>query len=175
MNQAIIDFYKGIGTDSAGRKIEDIWLFDDIALENVHNYVQWIFPLQEPSYFNKDAPLLDDETMQAFRESGELQDRVLRSLEVMLRFLHLKIHGNYMVPYETDLHWLTWKNHNYRRLTRMITSLRLLGLTPYAKSLHGCVIYIANETEKGLMIDDETMRYWDEALEPPPADDSRED
>lgn len=160
MNQQIIDFYNGVGTDARGRKIEDIWLFDDIALEGVHDYVQWLFPLKEPSLFNKDAPLLDDETAQVFRTSPELQERVLRSLDVMLSFLRLKYESGAVAMGSDDLHWLTWKNHNFRRLTRMMSSLRLLGLDAPAKALYSGLCDVCNNAERGLIIDLETIEFW---------------
>lgn len=163
MNQKIIDFYNGVGTDSAGRSIEQIWAFDDIALEGAHTYIQWLFPSSEPSFFNPDAPLLDEETIDVFRTSSELQDKVLQSFDVMLRFLHLKMVGMTISPKDESLFWVTWKNHNYRRLTRIMSFLRLAGLESYAWALHAELKYIANETEAGLVIDDETLRFWDVA------------
>jgi hypothetical protein len=141
--------------------IYDIWAFDHDQLEKVHNFVQWLFPLPEPSDFNKDAPLLDDETIAAFRESFELQDRLLRSFDVMLNFLELKVAGNKVIRRGEPLHWLTWKNHNFRRLTRIMRCLILLGLRPFAEALRDCLtdIYVEHP-----VIDEETMRYWKEAV-----------
>lgn len=160
MNQTLLDFYTGNDADTDGRKIEDIWLFDDIALESDHRFIQWLFPLKEPSLFNKNAPLLDDETAQVFRSSPELQERVSRSLDVMLLFLRLKYENGVVSMTSEDLHWLTWKNHNFRRLTRMITSLRLLGLDAPAKALYSGLCDVCNKTERGLVIDVETVEFW---------------
>ena len=44
----IIRFYSGTGTDDCGRRIEEIWQWDHVRFEGVHNYIQWLFPL-EPS------------------------------------------------------------------------------------------------------------------------------
>jgi len=166
MNNKIIDFYNGNGPDASGRKIEDIWLFDDIALEGVHDYIQWLFPLTEPSLFNKDAPLLDDETIQEFRGSIHLQGRLSRSVEVMLSFLRLKEEAGAIRPKQgEDLFWLSWKNHNFRRLTRIMTSLRLLGMPATSKALHECLCFVYNEAEHGLVIDSETLAYWKAAAD----------
>ncbi len=162
MNTPILDFYRGEKPDAAGRMIDQIWAFDNEQLEAVHNFIQWLFPLPEPSNFNLDAPLLDEETISTFRQSRELQDRLLRSLDVILNFLELKIEGNKVIRRGDQLHWLTWKNHNFRRLTRIMRCLTLLGLRPFAEALRDCLtdIYVDNPT----LIDEDTMKYWKEAV-----------
>ncbi len=37
--------------------IGEIWAWDDAALEDGHDFIQWLFPLPEPSAFVDDAPL----------------------------------------------------------------------------------------------------------------------
>jgi Opioid growth factor receptor (OGFr) conserved region len=50
------------------------WSDDD--LERTYNYVQWLFPLAEPSGFNIDAPVLDDDTISLFRANSGLRRRL---------------------------------------------------------------------------------------------------
>lgn len=157
----ITSFYLGNKPDFAGRKIEDIWLFDDEKLERCHDFIQVLFPLPEASEFNKNAPLLDDETIREFRSSPELQNRLLRSLDVMLTFLSMKIEGNKVVETGDPLHWLTWKNHNFRRLTRMMRCLTLLGLQPFANALKECLMNISIDHPS--IIDETTMQFWKDA------------
>ena len=57
----LIEFYRGIAPDSEGRTLADLWAFSDDEMEEVHDFIQWMFPLREPSRFNPDAPLLTDE------------------------------------------------------------------------------------------------------------------
>ena len=45
----LTDFYLGEGTDTVGRKLEEVWGFTNDALEAGHNYVQWLFPTVKPS------------------------------------------------------------------------------------------------------------------------------
>ena len=63
---ALLSFYRGESTNPEGRKLEDIWIWQRDRLENVHNYIQWLFLLPEPSRFNSTAPLLNEEVTQAF-------------------------------------------------------------------------------------------------------------
>lgn len=56
----ILDFYLGQQPNSQGRAIEDIWSWDYQKLEAIHDYIQWLFPLTEKSYFNTSTPTLND-------------------------------------------------------------------------------------------------------------------
>ena len=85
----LLAFYRGAGPDAAGRTIDEIWAFDHRQLEMVHDFIQWLFPLPEPSRFNPDAPLLTAADMAAFRAAPALRARALRSLDLMLAFYGL--------------------------------------------------------------------------------------
>src|SRR4051812_9320712 len=63
----IVSFYTGAARDEYGRTIDTIGAFDDDRLEDIHNYIQLLFPLETPSQF-VNAPLLDAETVRAFNE-----------------------------------------------------------------------------------------------------------
>ena len=49
-----------------------------MQLEAVHDYIQWLFPLPEPSGFNVAAPVLDRDSIQEFRTRPELQQKLPR-------------------------------------------------------------------------------------------------
>src|SRR5947207_9705729 len=85
----LIDFYRGQTTDTEGRFLKDIWAWSDDDLEEVHDFIQWLFPLPEPSRFNPDAPLLSPDDIQAFRTDELLQAKLRKSFERILTFLGL--------------------------------------------------------------------------------------
>ncbi|MBM4067650.1 MAG: hypothetical protein FJ271_01710 [Planctomycetes bacterium] len=85
----LLDFYRGDGTDSVGRSLEQILSWDDDEFESVHDFIQWLFPLPEPSQFNPDAPLLDEGEIAVFRSDPLIRSNLLRSFERMLSFLGL--------------------------------------------------------------------------------------
>jgi hypothetical protein len=72
--------------DSHGRTQEEILAWPDSKLESCHNYVQMLFPVPEGSAFNWEAPIIDRETMDAFRSRKDLRDRLRLSFERMLDF-----------------------------------------------------------------------------------------
>jgi hypothetical protein len=161
----LIAFYSGAGRDAAGRTIDQIWSWDHRRLEMVHDFIQWLFPLPEPSRFNPDAPLLTSADIQAFRENADLQARVLRSLDLMLDFLGLA-RDNAVILRGSDFaraHWLAPLNHNHLRLTRILLFLKYAGLRAQAEGLLSCLEDIAAR-EGGDVIAPRTLAFWRDAL-----------
>jgi hypothetical protein len=141
--EPLLQFYDGAGTDDRGRRLDDIWSWDHAQLEAVHDFIQWMFPTRRPSGVNPLAPLVTDEVEQAFAESARLRDRLRQSLAVMLDFYGLECRGagdglSVVRGPHFELrsrNWLRPGNHNHLRITRILTSLRLLGLPEEAQAL----------------------------------------
>jgi hypothetical protein len=167
--EPIVNFYRGTGTDARGRTVDDVWGFDHDRLETVHDYIQWLFPTDRPSAFNPWAPVLDDQAIADLTASPEIRDRLLRSLDLMLDFYGLsRVAGPKGVTVapsptidERGPRWWGAGNHNHLRLTRIITSLRLLGLGPEAIALRDALDRLRHERRTG--ISEETARYWEAA------------
>ena len=148
----LVAFYEGSGRDDRGRSLDDVLHFDDAALEETHDFIQWLFPLRDRSGANPAAPRLDDAAVAAFHARRELRQNVRRSYDRMLAF------------YKGGLSWLTPGNHNHLRLTRMMISLRTLGLEREARALHEYVGALA-ASHGG--VTSATLRYWDDAISRP--------
>lgn len=166
----ILAFYLSQHPDNVGRKIEDIWQWDYQKLGGVHNYIQWLFPLLEKSRFNSDAPVLTEPVIAAFRSSNELQKRLGTSFRVLLNYYGLecgenegkiKIIKSAQYPQRKKT-WVSPRNHNYLRITRILTSLTLLGLKNHAKAFLSCLEEIYQE--EGAPIGIDTYTYWKNAL-----------
>jgi Opioid growth factor receptor (OGFr) conserved region len=161
----IIAFFEGAAPDDRGRSLDDVLRFDDEALETTHDFIQWLFPLRERSGANPSAPRLDDEAVAAFVGRPELREAQRRALERMLAFYGLRRADDRIGPaanFVERSQWLTPGNHNHLRLTRMLTSLRTLGLEPEARALLECLLVIAASQQHA--ISEATLRYWREAL-----------
>jgi hypothetical protein len=138
MNSKILDFYRG-GQDDEGRTLDEILGWPDSELEAVHDFIQWLFPLPERSGANPFAPVLDSTTINAFHDSKDLQERLRQSFLRMMRFYGLEFHAGVVTTgvnfAERSSNWLRPGNHNHLRLTRMLRSLRLLGLISESTAL----------------------------------------
>lgn len=163
----LLRFYRLEGGDARGRTLAEIWSWDAPRLEGVHDYIQWLFPLPEPSAFNPDAPILTDEAIEAFRGDAHLRQRLLRSLTTMLAFYGLMLAPGADGPPRIGLApdfaaksrgWLHAGNHNHLRLTRILASLRLLGLEDHGRALYACLAAVARDHPHAVSAT--TLAYW---------------
>lgn len=162
----LVHFYRGESRDGEGRFLEEILSWNDEELEEVHNFVQWLFPLPEPSRFNPDAPLLSDEDMAAFRTDALLRDNLRKSFQRILSFLGLTLADGKVVAgpnFSTRLPevWAT-PNHNWLRITRILRSLTLLGLRSEAMALFEFLD--TAYSSRRFPITAETFDYWEKAV-----------
>jgi hypothetical protein len=163
----LVDFYRGQGTDIEGRYLKDIWGWRDDDLEAVHNFIQWLFPLPEPSEFNPDAPLLTAEDIAAFRSDRLLQSNLRKSFERILTFLGLTVAADGKVVEGKNFSARApqvWSvpNHNWLRITRILRSLHLLGLEAQAEALYERLE--AHYRSRRFPISADTFRYWTGAV-----------
>jgi len=110
----ITDFLTGRGTDNAGRTIDDVLAMTDEQLETVHDYIQWLFPLREPSRHVPDSPVLTAEDIILIRKDQMAQTHLNQATWRMKMF------------YRGTTHWYAPGDHNHQRITRILRSLRLL-------------------------------------------------
>ncbi len=144
--------------------------FDLQDLESEHDYIQWLFPLEARSAFNSVAPTLTPATIAAFRGDAALRAELEASLVVMLLFyglrvaadpLRLRIDRSPDFPTRSRV-WLSVGNHNYLRLTRILTSLRVLGLPDHSAVLLGQLELIARTYPQ--LIGKTTLAFWRRAV-----------
>lgn len=160
----LTDFYQGTGTDTEGRTLADIWAFSDHELELIHDFIQWLFPLKELSRYNRDAPILSDADLAAFRTDPKLLENLQRSFEVFLAFVGLRYEGGRVVKaadFEEKSDVWRYPNHNWLRVTRVLTSTRLLGLDAPSRAFFEFLKAWKDSGESGITAD--TFRYWEQA------------
>ena len=167
----LIAFYRGEGRDHRGRLLSHIHQYSFEALERHHDYIQWLFPLPEPSGANADAPLLSGDDIAAFAAEASLRDMLLRSFQLMLQFYGFEIRGHgskIEIVRGEDFDdrsrvWLTSGNHNFLRISRILRSLSLVGLGSHARALLTCLEDIYKDEAR--TIGTTTMGYWRRAVE----------
>jgi hypothetical protein len=124
----ITDFYTNNGLDNEGRSFEEIMFATDDWLEVAHDWVQWVFPLQDLSNFNENAPILTDEEVQIFRSDPKIQKNLEWAYFRFLHFLGLNYQDHQIIEGENfekrKPHVWAGFNHNYLRITRFIACLQ---------------------------------------------------
>jgi len=163
---ALLLFYRGLGPDHAGRHFDDIVAWDHHRLEMVHDYIQWLFPLPDPSRFNPDAPILTAADVMVFQTDPKLHAQVHRALDLMLDFWGFARAGHIIQRSrhfsQNATRWLQPLNHNYLRLTRALLFLRSVGFADEAASLRACLMDIAMHEGRDV-ISPRTLSFWKDA------------
>jgi hypothetical protein len=161
-------FFAG-GEDDQGRTFDEIVGWDDARLELVHDYIQWIFPLPERSGANPWAPMLDAATIAAIRGSVGMQGRLRAAFLRMLAFYGFALEGDRVLEgprfAAASRNWLHAGNHNHLRLTRILRSLRVLGLEHEAETLWEALrsLYEREGAAGRRTITNETFAFWRQA------------
>jgi hypothetical protein len=161
----LIRFHRHAGNDHRGRSLADIRAFDTARLEGTHDFIQWLFPLPEPSGASAHAPILSRDDIATFAADPALREELRKSLDVMLAFYGLARTGsadtaavargpNYA---ERSREWLD-RSHNFLRISRILRCLALLGCRPEARAFLACLEEIVREN--GWAVGSDTLGYW---------------
>jgi hypothetical protein len=148
---ALLAFLKGTGRDSAGRTLAEVLRLDDTEIERRHNFIQWLFPLPNPSAAVPDAPVISREEIATVRGDPALQAAVKKSLQRMTEF------------YGRSARWLTAHDHNHLRITRIIRSVGLLLGPDEARTFFSFIMQRVNET--GNPVSPVSLRFWRDGLD----------
>ena len=80
---SLVNFLNGTGPDHEGRYLRDIWDFDDKAIEQTHDFIQWMFPLREKSMSVPGVPTLSPDDIAATRPREVARANLEKSLWVL--------------------------------------------------------------------------------------------
>ena len=149
MKSEIIEFYEG-NPNKNGDLLEDIWNFNKIQLEGIHSYVQYLFPITEPSYFNRASPKLTDEDISEFKSNYYLKIKLCTSFIKMLRFWGFDVildDEKVTITRSKDFDvnsakWLAPKDHNHLRMTRVLHCMNTLGLPECAEAFYDALMQV---------------------------------
>ena len=145
----IVGFLEGGTPDHRGRILAMLLQQTDQQAERTHDYIQWLFPLDEPSRSINGVPVLTELEIDEIRQSSLAQINLAKSARWFLGFL------------ERNDHWITKYNHNHLRITRVIKSLRLLTSDEAADEFRDKVFgYLGDEVN---LIDAKARSFWNSA------------
>jgi len=142
----IVGFLEGKTPDHRGRILAMLLQQTDHQAETTHDYIQWLFPLDEPSRSVNGAPVLTELDIDEIKGSSLAQANLARSARWFLGFL------------ERNNHWITKYNHNHLRITRVIKSLRLLASDEAADEFRDKVLALAGDNLN--LVDQKARGFW---------------
>lgn len=159
--------------DHQGRTLSAILAWNDNKLESCHNYIQVLFPLPEGSAFAWSVPIIDKATFDAFRARPELRARLRDSFIRILSFYGFELQQSgdsakvIRGPHFSvaSRNWLRRSDHNHLRITRIIRSLRVLGLEAEATAFYDALREVF-DAHKG-HIGQKSMMFWTRAISRP--------
>ena len=142
-------FLAGANPDRRGRHATEVLAFSDEQLEEVHDYIQWLFPLPSRSNAQPDAPVLTRTELEAIQADPQAVATLQCAAERMLQF------------YSRTDGWLAGYDHNHLRITRIIGSLKLLVGPETAERFHQAIL--ALHKAAGAPVNSRSLRFWAEA------------
>ncbi|XP_059393602.1 opioid growth factor receptor-like isoform X2 [Carassius carassius] len=147
-----LEFYRGnIRSSPDELYISDFhqqWQGQYEWLEDVHSYIQWLFPIQEPGV-NWRAHVLSKKEIKLFRKDEEAKKKLVQSYKLMLDFYGIHLTDESTGKVTRAPNWkdrfrnLNRHTHNNLRITRILKCLGTLGLKHYQAPL---VRFFLNET-----------------------------
>ena len=158
----LLAFYSDDGPNSSGYTLEQVLEWGDEDWELQHDFIQWLFATDEPSMFNPDAPVLDAPTIARFRADPLLRHRMRGAFDRWLAFCGVtRTDAGLSFDNPNPSVWGR-PNHNWLRITRVLRSLSLLGLTDEAQAFFTLLISIRSR------FDPTTWGYWERAARSEP-------
>ena len=145
----VLAYLEGEGPDSCGRSVLQVLAANDASLETTHDFIQWLFPLTEVSDAVPDSPVLAPEEVGLIRQSDMAQCALAAGTDRM-RLFYQRTHG-----------WMMPNNHNHRRITRIIRSLRLLRGDQEANDFRHSVLALVEAARAP--INARSRGYWETA------------
>lgn len=146
MTSRLVAFLEGSGTDSQGRRLSDVWQFDDDEIDHTHDFIQWMFPLRDASGSNLTAPTLLASDIEAIQSSMQCRQNLEKSSAWVIAF------------FQRTEEIFQYTNHNHLRVTRIIKSLRLLHSDQMADQFKQDVLAIIQKRQA--RINPVTVAFW---------------
>ena len=135
--------------DHKGRMLSDIYKFSDNEIEANHDFIQIVFPLAEPSLWSSNKYFIESEQqIDSLTSDKNVKEAILQSAYWYISFL------------KRNNHWKNVNNHNLKRITRMIKSVRLIVGDIEADKVKKEITSIPNIKK---LVGQKSIKYWKNA------------
>ena len=142
-------FLKNEDKDFQGRSLSDIWSFTDKEIEDNHDFIQLIFPLDKPSeVVGHNIYLEDVNEFLKIKSNKIIKKNIIKSKDWFIEFL------------KRNNQWKSYSDHNQLRITRIIECLRLLISDEEADLFYSTILLMVGEK---VNINEITLDYWSKA------------
>lgn len=168
----IVDFYEDRGQNPSGHSYSQVMRYSDDELEAHHDFVQFLFPTKQQSKYAKGSTPITDIEISIFKTNLTLMNKFKQALVRMSSFYGLKFDEktnsfSYANGYQNRFkEWVQSGNHNFLRLTRILTCLNLMDMSKEAGSLFQCLSNIYDYGQNSNIIGKETYKFWASAALP---------
>ena len=143
------DFLTLKGKDFKGRSLEDIWSFSDKDIEENHDFIQIVFPLNKPSQSVFHRYFLDSQdAVDQIKNNKEATNNIVKSSQWFFSFL------------ERNMYWNAQHDHNQLRITRVIECLRLLVSDEEGDNFYNNVLGLIKDNNQ---VNTRTLNFWKNA------------
>ena len=144
-----LTFLKNEGVDFKGRSLSVIWNYTDSEIEQNHDFIQVVFPLNKPSANAFHGFYLSDQSELLKLQSSEIiKSNLIKSSGWFLGFL------------ERSMSWREGYDHNQLRITRVIECLRLLVSDEAADTFYKDIFLILGTDNT---VNQRALQFWSEA------------
>jgi len=131
-----IKFLRNKAGDPWGRKLEQMQAWSNSDFQSQNNWLEWLFPSDSPSEWSAHAPNLTDVDIKVIKKEQDLQQALLKNLQIFAKFLGIKVEwkdGTMSISDGDDLDDRAnnfWDTHPmvFGAIHTCVKSLRLLGL-----------------------------------------------
>ena len=149
MQMDLYKFLKNEEKDFQGRFLSDIWSFTDNEIEDSHDFIQLIFPLDKPSEtLHHNIYLKDVNEFLKIKSDKIIKKNIIKSKDWFINFL------------KRNDQWKLYSDHNQLRITRIIECLRLLISDEEADTFYSLILSMVREETE---INEITLDYWSKA------------
>ena len=139
-------FLKNEEKDFQGRFLSDIWNFSDEEIEDNHDFIQILFPLDKPSEaVHHNIYLKDVNEYLKIKSNKIVKKNIIKSKDWFIEFL------------KRNDQWKLYSDHNQLRITRIIECLRLLISDDGADLFYSTILSMVG---KKVNINEITLDYW---------------
>jgi ubiquitin C-terminal hydrolase len=165
----IILFYQNKikANDKDGYYFSDIINWSDYLLETRHDFIQWLFP-DETGGVNVSSPRLTDLDVEMFIDDIKLREKVFRAAKTMLKFYGFTLLGRDVIltkeikREEKGQYIGLYSEHNYRRITRIMTFLNKIHMYVLSSLFMLAMCYAMQKDQefKNKIYSSGTIKYW---------------